>query len=334
MSAPSSSSHHWVVVEVWRNGQLAATPATMHTSTGGATASSFSLTTAANDSVISWLAYDNESTENNISVFPHVYSPRAYETGWPPAANGNGVWYSAAQQAPTAGSNGFGLSAPSTSEIQKLSSGVAQGGVAGLGLGSTSTPRKVAVEGGSGAVGLASTSSPRKRAVQTGAAAVGFGSSSTPRKVAVTGGRAVFGLTSTGLQSTLVSRAVSGLLAFALGSSSTPRKVAVEGGAGAVGLASTSTPRKRAVEGGAAAVGLASTSTPRKRAVEGGVAAVGLGSSSSPRKRAAAAGRALLGLTGTGVILPPIVRGSMRAAARATAGMRAAARAVTTMRKG
>lgn len=111
LSAPAGNSYHSMVVERWSSAQLAASPATSSGNYSGASAPSLTITTAANNSVVSWLNGDAQS----VSPAGATYLSSATQDG---LANGSGaansVQYYAYQSAATAGSQTYGMSAPNT----------------------------------------------------------------------------------------------------------------------------------------------------------------------------------------------------------------------------
>lgn len=110
LSAPASASYHSMCVERWSGAQLAATPATASANYSSAGAPSAAITTAANNSVVSWLNGDAQSVGPTGTG---TYLSGATNDG---LANGSGatntVQYYAWQNAATAGSQTFGMSAP------------------------------------------------------------------------------------------------------------------------------------------------------------------------------------------------------------------------------
>src|SRR5581483_10943746 len=109
LSAPSAVSYHSMCVERWSGAQLAATPATASANYSSASAPSATITTAANNSVVSWLNGDDQ----NISPSTAAYLSSATNDGLADGSGAaNSVQYYAWQNAATAGSQTFGLSAP------------------------------------------------------------------------------------------------------------------------------------------------------------------------------------------------------------------------------
>jgi hypothetical protein len=110
LSPPSSASYHSMVVERWSNAQLAATPATNTVITGFNTAPSATITTTANNSILTWVDTDDTSA-NDPST--RAYLSGAVEDG---LADGHlstsSVHYYAYQTAASAGSQTIGMSLP------------------------------------------------------------------------------------------------------------------------------------------------------------------------------------------------------------------------------
>jgi hypothetical protein len=104
-----------MVVERWSSGQLAATPAVNSTVFGNGDPPSTTLTSGANGSVVSWALVD---------VAAQNPSTRAYLSSATEENNyylsSDGTWYFAYQSAATAGSQTFGLSAPSSGLIWSM----------------------------------------------------------------------------------------------------------------------------------------------------------------------------------------------------------------------
>lgn len=107
-ATPSASARCSMVVERWSSAQLAATPA-LGSGNGGSGAASGSLTTAAANSVVSWVVGDAQS----LDPATRAYLSSATDEGVRDDHVGsNGVGYHAWQSAASAGSQTFGLSAP------------------------------------------------------------------------------------------------------------------------------------------------------------------------------------------------------------------------------
>lgn len=118
---------HSMVVERWGNAQLAGTPATCDTrGTGSPTTT---LSTVANNSIVSWSNGDFSAK----APTSRVYSPAAFEDGLHDKSTSNYVGYYAYQNAATAGSQTIGLSAPGTQTYK----------IVGIEIQSTSIPPPV-----------------------------------------------------------------------------------------------------------------------------------------------------------------------------------------------
>jgi hypothetical protein len=108
---PAASSHHTLLVERWTGAQLAAAPANGNTRASSSGAASCSITTAADDSVVTWVLYDGNSTDPATRAYRSSATEEALSDQH---VGANGVFYFAYQAAPTAGSQTFGLTAPNT----------------------------------------------------------------------------------------------------------------------------------------------------------------------------------------------------------------------------
>ena len=141
VTMPASASHSGVV-EHWTSAQLAATPATASTTNGGS-APSLTLTTVANGSVVSWASFDWNAVAHSTITY------RSSATGEFSAGTAGSDYFAAFayQAAATAGSQTFGMTAPTGQqpvmvgiEIQAASGGSTPvsltGVVADLALGS------------------------------------------------------------------------------------------------------------------------------------------------------------------------------------------------------
>ncbi len=107
-STPTGASEHSMAVERWLNADLAGTPV-VGSSQGSSGAANGSLSTTALASVVSWSASEVQSTDPAT----RAYLSSAIEDGIDDAhGSANGVHYYGYQTAPTAGSQAFGLSAP------------------------------------------------------------------------------------------------------------------------------------------------------------------------------------------------------------------------------
>lgn len=110
-SAPAAASHHAIVVERWSAAQLAGTPASCSASAGSASAPSTTITTAAANSIVSFIDLD----ENAGTATGRAYQSSATEDGLSDGYTGaNATFYFAYQVAASAGSQTVGMTAPST----------------------------------------------------------------------------------------------------------------------------------------------------------------------------------------------------------------------------
>lgn len=109
LSAPAGSCYHSMTVERWSGANLAGTPATNSTISGGSGEPSVTLTTTGPNSIVTWASVD----ENSRDPATRAYLSGATEDG---LADGHtavsSVHYYAYQTAATAGSQTFGMSAP------------------------------------------------------------------------------------------------------------------------------------------------------------------------------------------------------------------------------
>ena len=111
-STPTGVIEHSMCVERWINADLAGTPAT-GSAQGFSGAPNSSLTSTGTASVVSWVASDVQSTD----PASRAYLSSAIEDGIDDShGSANGVHYYAWQTAPTAGSQAFGLSAPTPTQ--------------------------------------------------------------------------------------------------------------------------------------------------------------------------------------------------------------------------
>lgn len=108
LPGPSTNAHHAMSVEVWRSGALDATPVVATGFTGPGAALNISITTEANGSVVTWGAYDNESTDPS----GRAYRNSAVEIAVTPGSGTSGEFYWAYQSVPTAGATTYGLNSP------------------------------------------------------------------------------------------------------------------------------------------------------------------------------------------------------------------------------
>jgi hypothetical protein len=103
------NNNHSIVVERWSNAQLAASPVSVK-ATGVSSAPSTAITTAAGNSVVSWLDSDWNSVDGASRAYI-TSSATPVETGYR-FITSNITFYWAYQLASTAGSQTFGLTAP------------------------------------------------------------------------------------------------------------------------------------------------------------------------------------------------------------------------------
>lgn len=188
-ATPAASCGHSMVVERWTNAQLAVTPA-VGSGTAASSAPSATVTTTGPNSVVSWLVYDN----NNRDPSTRAYRSSAVDEALDDNHTGtNGVTYYAYQQAPSAGSQTIGLSAPNTMqwviagiEIQAPSTGVAGTTLTAQPGGSRPGGSLVAIN-----IGLVATTQPGAALPGGSLCSITVGSSST--LTAVAGGTAPAG---------------------------------------------------------------------------------------------------------------------------------------------
>lgn len=110
LSPPASGCYHSMTVERWSGAQVAATPATNSTITGVASAPTATITTTADNSIITWVNVD----ENSSNTAGRAYFSGATEDGIADGhSSASSVHYYAYQTAATAGSQTIGMSAPS-----------------------------------------------------------------------------------------------------------------------------------------------------------------------------------------------------------------------------
>lgn len=109
LSAPAGSCYHSMVVERWANAQLATTPAASSPISGGSGTPTATITTTADNSIVTWVNVD----ENSRDPSSRAYLSSATEDG---LADGHSsvssVHYYAYQTAATTGSQTIGMSAP------------------------------------------------------------------------------------------------------------------------------------------------------------------------------------------------------------------------------
>jgi hypothetical protein len=107
-STPALSSYHGMVVERWSGAALAASPATVNTF-GATTTVSATITTAAANSIVSWVSGDGSSKDPTGAAYLSSATQDGLLDGH---VGSNSVGYFAYQSAPTAGSQTVGISAP------------------------------------------------------------------------------------------------------------------------------------------------------------------------------------------------------------------------------
>ena len=95
-----------LVVEVWANAQLAGTPAT-HSVVGGSGAPTDTITTVANNSIVTWANGDWVAIDGTTRTYRSSATEVAYH--W---VSGQYTVYAAYQAAASAGSQTYGLTAP------------------------------------------------------------------------------------------------------------------------------------------------------------------------------------------------------------------------------
>jgi hypothetical protein len=110
LSAPAGSCYHSMTVERWSGAQVAGSPATNATINGVGSAPSVTVTTTADNSIVTWANVD----ENSSDTAGRAYLSGATEDG---LADGHStfssVHYFAYQTAAAAGSQTVGMSTPS-----------------------------------------------------------------------------------------------------------------------------------------------------------------------------------------------------------------------------
>lgn len=106
---PDSSCHHVMLLERWTGAQLAGTPATGQAFTNSSLAPSATATTTTANSVVTWLVYDNNTADPTSRAYLSSATEEALRN-----PGSSGIFYFAWQSAATAGTQTFGLSAPST----------------------------------------------------------------------------------------------------------------------------------------------------------------------------------------------------------------------------
>lgn len=111
LSAPTASCGHSMVVERWTSATLAATPATNTASYSTASLPSSTITTVAANSVVSWLCGDEQSINpaTDAYISPAPATPELLVDGH---ASNDAVFRYTTQAAATAGSQTYGMTAP------------------------------------------------------------------------------------------------------------------------------------------------------------------------------------------------------------------------------
>jgi hypothetical protein len=138
-STPTGSCRHAMLVECFTSASLAGTPVTS-SAQGGTGAANSSLTTSAANSVVSWVSADAQS----LDPATRAYLSSATDEGVDDAhASADGVIYFARQAAASAGSQSYGLSAPTGMQywiagIEVLAARASSGRSAGRSAGSSS----------------------------------------------------------------------------------------------------------------------------------------------------------------------------------------------------
>jgi hypothetical protein len=111
-STPTGTVEHSMCVERWLNADLAGTPAS-GSAQGFSGAANSSLTSTGAASIVSWVSSDVQSTDPAT----RAYLSSAIEDGIDDSHGAaNGVHYYAYQVAPSAGSQSFGMSAPTPTQ--------------------------------------------------------------------------------------------------------------------------------------------------------------------------------------------------------------------------
>ena len=111
VGSPGAANNHSMVVERWRQAQLAASPATVVFPYSVTGAPSTTITTTGTDSVVSWVNADWNAVDGTTTRVYRTTSATPYETGYV-FASGAYTGYYAHQDAAAAGSQTIGLTAP------------------------------------------------------------------------------------------------------------------------------------------------------------------------------------------------------------------------------
>ena len=105
-----TSTRHTMIVERWAGAQLAVSPATNATKNGsGSTTATTTLTTAADNSAVSWCMVDVASRDPAASAYVTTSGTVTQDGLYDGHVGSNSVHYSAYQTAATAGSQTFGI---------------------------------------------------------------------------------------------------------------------------------------------------------------------------------------------------------------------------------
>jgi hypothetical protein len=107
--ATGSNTRHSMVVERWSGAALAGSPATNATKTGSGTTATTSLTSTANNSIVSWVLADENSRDPGGSSYVSTSGTPAQDGLYDGHVGSNSVQYFAYQDAATAGSQTFGV---------------------------------------------------------------------------------------------------------------------------------------------------------------------------------------------------------------------------------
>lgn len=113
LSAPAAVCGHSMVVERWTGAQLAATPATNGANYSVASAPSSTITTTAANSAVSWCTNDAQSVSpaTDAYISPAPGTPELLING---SGSSDGVFRYTTQTAAVAGSQTYGMTAPTT----------------------------------------------------------------------------------------------------------------------------------------------------------------------------------------------------------------------------
>jgi hypothetical protein len=318
LSAPSAQSYHSMCVERWSGAQLAATPVTNAANAGAQSAPSSTITTAAANSIVTWVCADNLAR----SPATRAYLSSATEDGLGDGSSQvSNVFYHAYQTAAAAGSQTYGLSTPSNMlwvlaaiEVQ-ASAGVAASGPAPL-------PRY-----GPGRIAPGGQWTPRW---PTGPATVAPNSIPSAENAAGTGqaldatlniSPAAGNAAGTGLANAAtlnIAPSAGNAAGTGLANAAAPNVAPAAGNAAGSGTAQTPTltNASNAAAGNASGTGLAQTPTINVAPAAGNAAGTGLANNAAPSVAASAAAA-----TGTGTAQAPVPNVSAAAAAATGTGL-------------